>query len=147
MLVGSIYSCGASIIPEHPFQTAPAFNMIAGPAFVSRLGKEQDVSFSPDDSIRSENAQGTQSTLVGASSHRIESASSGIPVLPSGPTFPRMRSDLESSAEAAVVPRLHREGSIEIRRRTSCRSHAVDTAGPEARPYRVRSDCERPVSS
>jgi hypothetical protein len=82
---------------------------------------------SPDDSVRSENAQGTESTLVGASSHRIESASTGIPVSPSGPTFPRMRSDLESSAEAAVVPRLHRAGSIEIRHRTSCRSHAVDT--------------------
>jgi hypothetical protein len=41
----SNYSCGASIIPKQPSQTMPAFHMITGAAFVSRLGEEQHVSF------------------------------------------------------------------------------------------------------
>ena len=88
-------------------------------------------SASPDDSARSENGQRTQSPLVGASSRRTESASTRIPVSPSGSTFLRMRLGRESAAESAVLPRLSREGSIEIRRRTSYRGHAVDTCGPQ----------------
>src|SRR3954452_16310462 len=57
------------------------------------------------------------------------------------------RSDLEISAEAAVVPRLRREGEIEIRDRTSCRGQAGDSAAPGGNRSQRRSDCERPVGT